>query len=213
MYGTVQHTGGGTKAVGLLTALGMTAAVGVLVTSMNFYNEVKDEMKTELVIITPPPPPPPVEEIKPVETPKVEAAPAAPELVAPDIDFVIEAPPVIVAPVAEPVPIPDPIPVAPTPAVGTDRISPKLRAGDKPAYPSASLRASEQGTTQLEVCVSAQGRVTSVNVTGSSGFSRLDDAAAKWLRGERFSPGTVGGIAQSVCGHQVTYQWNLQDAK
>lgn len=212
MYGTVQHASGGTKAVGLLTALGMTAAVGLLATSMNFYNAANNDPKTELVIITPPPQPP-VEEIKPVETPKVEAAPAAPELVAPDIDFVIETPPVIVAPVAEPVPIPDPIPVAPTPAVGTDRISPKLRAGDKPAYPSASLRASEQGTTQLEVCVSAQGRVTSVGVTGSSGFSRLDDAAAKWLRGERFSPGTVGGIAQSVCGHQVTYQWNLQDAK
>jgi len=213
MYGTVQHSSGGTKAVGLIAALAMTAGVGVLATSMSFYNQVVDQTRTELVIITPPPPPPPVEEMKPVETPKVDVAPAAPELVAPDIDFVIEAPPVIVAPFAEPVPIPDPIPAAPTPAVGTDRISPKLRAGDKPAYPSASLRASEQGTTQLEVCVSAQGRVTSVGVTRSSGFSRLDDAAAKWLRGERFSPGTVGGVAQSICGHQVTYEWNLQDAK
>lgn len=213
MYGTVQHSSGGTKAVGLITMLAVTAGVGVLATSMSFYNEHVEESRTELVIITPPELPPPVEEIKPVEVPEVEVAPAAPELVAPDIPFEIEVPPVIVAPVAEPVPVPDPIPVAPAPAVGTDRIAPKLRAGDKPAYPAASLRANEQGTTQLEVCVSNQGRVTSVSVTSSSGSSRLDDAAAKWLRGERFAPGTVGGVAQSVCGHQVSYQWNLQDAK
>lgn len=212
MYGTVQHSSSSTKAVGLITALGLTAAVGALATSMNFYNAVIEPATSELVIITPPETPP-VEEIKPVEIPEVDVAPAAPELVAPDIDFVIETPPVIVAPVAEPVPVPDPIPAAPAPAAGTDRIAPKLRAGDKPAYPSASLRANEQGTTGLEVCVSAQGRVTSVAVVKSSGFSRLDDAAAKWLRAERFSPGTVGGVAQSVCGHSVTYEWNLEDAK
>lgn len=213
MYGTVQHSSGGTKAVGLVAMLAVTAGVGVLATSMNFYNEVMEEQRTELVIITPPEPPPPVEEIKPVEVPEVDVAPAAPELVAPDIPFEIEVPPVIVAPVADPVPIPDPVPAAPAPAVGNDRTAPKLRAGDKPAYPSASLRANEQGTTGLDVCVSAQGRVTSVSVVKSSGFSRLDDAAAKWLRGERFAPGTVGGVAQSVCGHSVVYEWNLQDAK
>lgn len=213
MYGTVQHSGGGTKAVGLIAALAMTAGVGVLATSMSFYNEAIEQSRTELVILTPPEPPPPVEEIKPVETPEVDVAPAAPELVAPDIDFVVETPPVIVAPVAEAVPVPDPVPAAPAPAVGNDRIAPKLRAGDKPAYPSASLRANEQGTTGLDVCVNAQGRVTSVSVVKSSGFARLDDAAAKWLRGERFTPGTVGGVAQSVCGHSVSYEWNLLDAK
>lgn len=213
MYGTVQHSGGGTKAAGLIAALAMTAGVGVLATSMSFYNEAIEQSRTELVILTPPEPLPPVEEIKPVEVPEVDVPPAAPELVAPVIDFVVETPPVIVAPVAEAVPVPDPVPAAPAPAVGNDRTAPKLRAGDKPAYPSASLRANEQGTTGLDVCVNAQGRVTSVSVVKSSGFARLDDAAAKWLRGERFTPGTVGGVAQSVCGHSVTYEWNLLDAK
>lgn len=213
MYGTVQHWGGGTKAAGLIAALAMTAGVGVLATSMSFYNEAIEQSRTELVILTPPEPLPPVEEIKPVEVPEVDVPPAAPELVAPVIDFVVETPPVIVAPVAEAVPVPDPVPAAPAPAVGNDRTAPKLRAGDKPAYPSASLRANEQGTTGLDVCVNAQGRVTSVSVVKSSGFARLDDAAAKWLRGERFTPGTVGGVAQSVCGHSVTYEWNLLDAK
>ena len=160
----------------------------------------------EMVIITPPPVPP-VEEIKPVEVPEVDVAPAAPELVAPDIPFEIEVPPVIVAPVVEAVPIPEPVP-----AVGTDRVAPKLRAGDKPAYPAASIRAHEQGTTHLEVCVNNAGRVTSVTVAKSSGSSRLDDAASKWLRNERFAPGTIGGVAQSMCGHDVFYEWNLKDA-
>lgn len=213
MYGRVQHSGRRTRAIGLVTAAALTAGLGyVLAEGMNLDIIPKDNSAMEMVIITPPPVPP-VEEIKPVEVPEVDVAPAAPELVAPDIPFEIESPPVITAPVAEPVPVPDPVPAIPAPAIGTDRIAPKLRAGDKPAYPPASVRANEQGTTHLEVCVNNTGRVTSVTVATSSGSSRLDDAAAKWLRNERFTPGTIGGVAQSMCGHDVYYQWNLKDAK
>ena len=213
MYGSVQHSGRRTRVIGLVTAAAITVGAGyVFATDMKLDINPLDEPKMEMVILTPPEPPPPVEEIK-VEVPKVEVAPAAPELVAPDIPFEIEVPPVIVAPVADPVPVPDPIPAAPAPTVGTDRIAPRLQAGAKPAYPTASLRANEQGTTQLEVCVSTAGRVTSVSVAKSSGFQRLDDAAAKWIRGERFAPGKIGGVAQSMCGHQVYYEWSVKDAK
>jgi len=60
--------------------------------------------------------------------------------------------------------------------------------------------------------VNPQGRVTSVNVVGTSGSQRLDDAAAKWLRNERFTPGKIGGVPQAMCEHDVYYQWNLNDA-
>lgn len=214
MYGSVQHSGRRTRVVGLVTAAAITVGAGyVFATGMKLDINPLDESKMEMVILTPPEPPPPVEEIKPVEVPEVDVAPAAPELVAPDIPFEIEVPPVIVAPVAEPVPIPDPVPATPAPTVGTDRVSPRLQAGQKPAYPSASLRANEQGTTHLEVCVSSAGRVTSVSVAKTSGFQRLDDAAAKWIRGERFAPGKIGGVAQSMCGHDVFYQWSVSDAK
>lgn len=215
MYGAVQQSGRRTRIVGGVAAAVITIGMGYgLATGMHLDFVPKTETAMEVMMLTPPEPPPPVEEIKPVEVPEeiVEAAPVPPPLVAPDIDFEIETPPVITAPVAEPVVMPEPIPVAPAPAVGNNRTAPKLRAGDKPAYPSAALRANEQGTTQLEVCVSNAGRVTSVSVTKSSGSSRLDDAAAKWIRGEKFSPGMIGGVAQSMCGHQVYYEWNLKDA-
>ena len=90
---------------------------------------------------------------------------------------------------------------------------PKLRPGQKPDYPALAIRAQEQGTTQLEVCVTDKGRVQSVTVAATSGSPRLDEAAAKWIRNEKFSPGSLGGVAQPMCGHKVAYQWNLKDAR
>jgi len=101
---------------------------------------------------------------------------------------------------------PPPLPPAPV------RKAPKLMAGPKPDYPLISVRAQEQGTTELSVCVGANGRVNSANVASSSGHARLDDAALKWVRTSRFAPGTVDGIARDVCGHTVTYEWSLKDA-
>jgi protein TonB len=141
-----------------------------------------------------------------IETP-AEVAP--PELVAPPIEVPPEIPPVIFAP---PAPEAPPAPVEPAPVAapaGSDRVAPKLRTRDEPPYPSASLRANEQGTTHLEVCVSNAGRVTSASVAGSSGHSRLDDSALRWIRNARFAPGSVGGVPQSMCGHDVYYEWRL----
>jgi protein TonB len=200
--------------VGAIAATAMTASVAYfLATGLNLVREPKVDTNMEMVIIAPPEPPPPVQEPEP---PKVDVPPSPappPELVAPDIPFEIEVPPVITAPVAEATPVPDPAPVTPAPPSGANRSAPKLRAGEKPDYPSASVRAGEQGTTHLEVCVNNGGRVTSVSVAGTSGSPRLDDAAAKWIRNERFTPGMIDGVAQSMCGHDVYYEWNLRDAR
>jgi protein TonB len=214
MYAHAQHSGRSTRLVGAITAAAMTAGVAYfLATGMNLVRAPKVDNAMEMVLIAPPEPPPPVKEPEPpkVDVPPTPAPP--PELVAPDIPFVPEDPPVITAPIAEATPVPDPVPVAPAPPSGNNRSAPKLRAGEKPAYPVASVRAGEQGTTHLEVCVSTAGRVTSVQVAGSSGSSRLDDAAAKWIRNERFAPGMIDGVAQNMCGHDVYYEWNLKDAR
>ena len=71
----------------------------------------------------------------------------------------------------------------------------------------------EEGKVILRVLVNPQGAADSVEVKTSSGSQRLDDAAAKWIRGERFAPGKIGGVAQSMCGHDVFYQWSVSDAK
>jgi protein TonB len=93
------------------------------------------------------------------------------------------------------------------------RIAPKLKPSDPPPYPMSAVRAGEQGLSALEVCVDARGSVTSATLAASSGSARLDEAALKWIRNARFTPGTLDGAAQSVCGHDVVYEWNLKDAR
>ena len=210
MYLSAQRSNKGTQAFGLVSAVALTAGMAALFTTMNMNVERQKQVRTELVLLSPPPPPP-------IEEPKLEvevvndtpAPPTPPPLVAPEIEFVPEELPVITAPVADPVP--EPVIAAPSPAP-VSQTRPRLIAGDKPAYPAASRRSGEQGTTRLEVCVNAGGRVTSVSVAGSSGYARLDDAAAKWIRGERFTPARVNGVPQDVCGYNVFYEWTLRDA-
>lgn len=95
----------------------------------------------------------------------------------------------------------------------TVRIAPKLRTEEKPRYPPGEIRLRNEGNTSLGLCVDARGRVTSANLTRSSGHPRLDDAALKWVKDARFSPGTVDGAAQAVCEHTVVYEWRLEDAR
>jgi TonB family protein len=216
MYVSQQKQGKTTKAFGAVAAVALTVGFGGVFAAMNLSAEKQKAVSSELVMIEPPPPPV-IEEPPPkIEVAEVEDTPAPPEpppLVAPEIEFVPEEIPVITAPVADPVPVPEPVPVVPAPApVAQSRSAPKLLASDKPDYPSASRRAGEQGTTQLDVCINANGRVSSVSVSKSSGYARLDEAAAKWIRGERFQPAKVNGAAQDVCGHKVFYEWNLRDA-
>lgn len=94
------------------------------------------------------------------------------------------------------------------------RVLPKLRpATEKPPYPAASLRAEEEGVTGLEICVDARGRVTSASLKQSSGHVRLDEAALKWVRDARFTPGSVDGSPRAMCGHNVFYEWKLENGR
>lgn len=212
MYVSTRKSKKSTQAIGVVAAIAMTAGMGVVFTSMNVNAQKVAPVGMELVMLPPPPPPPVIEEPEPPKVEVVEEQPAPPNpppLVAPEIEFVPEEIPVITAPVAEP--MPEPLPVAPSPPV-LSRSTPQLIAGDKPAYPSASRRNGEAGTTKLQICVNTAGRVTSASVAASSGYQRLDDAALKWIRGERFKPGKVNGVAQDMCGYNMYYQWTLQDA-
>ena len=61
-------------------------------------------------------------------------------------------------------------------------------------YPTTSMRLGESGTVVLRVLVDAQGRAAEVHLARSSGFSRLDQAAAKAMRDARFKPHSEGGV-------------------
>ncbi len=209
MYGVAQHAGGGSRTTGVIVAGLVVVAVG--------YGATRDLFKYEPASTPPPmivtmiePETPDIPLPVPEEIPEVPVDVAPPELVAPPIEVPPDIPPVIFAPPAPEVP-PAPVESVPTAApAGSNRVAPKLRTRDEPPYPSASLRANEEGTTHLEVCVSNAGRVTSASVAGSSGHARLDESALRWIRDARFTPGQVGGVAQSMCGHDVYYEWKLE---
>jgi protein TonB len=106
--------------------------------------------------------------------------------------------------------------VIPGPAVDPPRapmrVWPKLMPGDLPPYPAGEIRAKAEGVTMLSVCVSERGRVTDAKVATPSGRPRLDEAAIQWIRRARFTPGTIDGAVEPMCGHSVVYEWKLAEA-
>lgn len=113
-----------------------------------------------------------------------------------------------IAPEATPVPPPTP-PLAAAPAAPTEppaALPPRtLSASEvgfieppRPAYPPLSRKAGEQGRVLLRVLVDEAGRPAQVLLLQSSGYPRLDDAAAAAVRRARFRSTTDNGIARAV---------------
>lgn len=63
-----------------------------------------------------------------------------------------------------------------------------------PAWPASALGRGESGTTRLRLRVAADGTVTSVNLTASSGFADLDQATMNAARACRFAPKLRNGL-------------------
>lgn len=80
-------------------------------------------------------------------------------------------------------------------------IKPASVSRKSPKYPSSSRRAGHQGTTIITFVVGTSGRVTSAQVTKSSGHAALDQAAISAVRTWRFTP------ARSGLGHAVPYTY------
>ena len=144
----------------------------------------KDEPKKE-----PPPPPKKLAAPPPIVAPppkiNVSVAP-------PPVQTVVTPPPLPPPPVLAP-----PAPVAPPPP----RVQPKGAAPKgNPAnwattndYPSRALREEREGTTGFRVTVGPDGRVTSCDITSSSGSPDLDEATCSNVtRRARFTPATDG---------------------
>ena len=68
----------------------------------------------------------------------------------------------------------------------------------KPGYPMMSKRLGEEGQVLLRVLVSSQGSAEQVQLVRSSGFSRLDEAAAEAVARWRFVPAKVGSVATTA---------------
>ena len=95
------------------------------------------------------------------------------------------------APPVQPMAAP-PAPPAPIVAVVAARFDADYLHNPKPVYPSLSRRNSEEGRVMLKVRVSAQGNALDVAISKSSGYSRLDTAAADAVTRWRFVPAKRG---------------------
>lgn len=153
----------------------------------NVVKKVAEDLKTFDVEEEPPPPPeqppPPPPEQK-FEPPPMVAPPPivqAPVVVAPPMQTVREAPPVIHV---EAPPAPKPSMASPAKPRG----NPGLWVTNDD-YPSSAIREGVQGTTGFRLDVGPDGKVTNCSVTSSSGSGVLDDTACRLLtRRARFTP-------------------------
>lgn len=212
MYGAMRtratnstHLAGVTAAVLITTLAGYALANGF---AMDLARIIERPITfTPLPDETPPDQPLDKTELTMSDTSLIET----PLPLGPDIEFTAR-PDVIIA---TPRPT-DPEPTAnvgATPAPKAVRTRPALLPQEAPPYPPSAIRSQSQGVSTLEVCVDVRGRTTSATLASSSGHAVLDNAALKWVRSARFTPGKLDGVAQSVCGHTVAYEWNLEDAR
>jgi len=199
------------KAVSIALVILLHAIIGYAFVTGLAYNVVKKvarDLKTfDVDEEAPPPPdkpPPPPPETK-IEPPPVVAPPPIVQVQAP------VAPTIVNVPVAPPPVIHATAPPAP-PTIAPVRATPKgnfqsLMSTDD--YPSASLRANEEGTVAYRLDVGVDGKVTGCTVTSSSGFPRLDQTSCTLLqRRGRFNPGkdSSGNPTTSVYNGRFTWR-------
>ena len=84
-------------------------------------------------------------------------------------------------------------------ALDGEMIAPDFKANylsnPEPEYPSLSRRLREQGTVKLRIHVTERGRANEVTLHESSGYGRLDKAAADAVWRWRFSPARRAGAS------------------
>jgi protein TonB len=94
----------------------------------------------------------------------------------------------------------------PVPSVPSVRPRPIYVPGGWERYPAESIRAHETGRPTITICVSAAGAIDSVQLTLSSGFARLDQAAVDLGREARFRPAMREGKPVPFCApYRITF--------
>ncbi|MFT3664905.1 energy transducer TonB [Piscinibacter sp.] len=141
-----------------------------------------------------PPPPAPAPRTPPPKVPLIAAAPAP---VAAEPSFVAEPEPPLppVAVEAPPAPPEPPAPVAPPAPPKIIPASPvQYLVPPQLEYPRASRRARESGRVLVRVYIDEAGLPRQTQVSRSSGFAALDEAALAAVRKAHFKPYTENGV-------------------
>lgn len=201
---------GDTRRVNLPVLLGTILAHAALFAGfMTIRENVVERREAELTVLnlTPPASPPPAAAESSPETPDVVKSPVAmPE---PVVD--LPPRPALVMPTAAD-PAPQPVaqpaapaapraaPPAPPSMVQENDLAARMVSGKPPRYPIESRRKKEQGTVVLSLVLGLDGQVSSISVSRSSGFARLDDAALDAVRKWRWEPMIRSGQPVMVKG-------------
>lgn len=114
-------------------------------------------------------------------------------------------PPLVALPAAPP---PRSAPAQPAEAPETPRAEEALLAfAPPPDYPPLAFRRGEEGAVLCRLHVSDEGLVTRVEVVGSSGFRRLDEAACRKLAEWRFRPRReLGRAVPTTVLHEIVFR-------
>lgn len=139
---------------------------------------------------TPPtaaPPPPVAQQVTPKTTPQVAPVSQPISGVSEPEPAAFETIPDATGAVAEPAP--------PQPAI---RAAVAYADVSAPAYPAIARTRGLEGETLLRVLVGTEGQVIKVQLQRGSGHSILDRAALQAVRGWRFHPAMVDGIAREA---------------
>ena len=183
MYATQTSTSRGARGgAAAIVIAAHIAAIYVIGISLGVVDAPPFVPETKVVFIETPKP---VEPAKPVERPKnldqKIDEPVLEPVIAETIETAPTAPPIEEIPDTAPVAIPaEPAPLESATLAVTRRVD--------PVYPPASRRMDEEGAVLLKVLVDERGIARDVQVAKSSGFPRLDDAAATAVRRWKFSP-------------------------
>lgn len=186
---------------GLYSGL-LTRAVELVVPAVVLSQFIEPPKPKEVL---PPPPPPAQPQIKKAITKAPAVVAPLPKAIA-DPAPAVNAPTGAVAPQPAPAPITAPVaaaPVAPAappapPTVQLPQSDADYLQNPKPPYPPVSRRLNEQGTTKMRVWIGPDGLPQRAEVAASSGFPRLDSAAADTVMRWRYVAGKRGGVPEAM---------------
>ena len=207
---------GGSRIVAIIFVAIIVAGMGYAFVTGLAYQYIKKQAEKLNTFDVQEPPPPPEEVPPPPPPPDTPVPPPPTQIVTPPamVPVPTQAPPIPTTPIIPPpppiTPPAPPAPVAPPAPPPPPRVAKKATPRGSPQswvtnddYPSAALRAEEQGTVGFRLEIGANGRVTDCTVTSSSGSSTLDSTACSLLkRRARFNP------AEDPNGTKIPSAWN-----
>lgn len=209
---------------GLAGTVAINATIGVLiVTGLQFSGAVNPRTFVPTFDVpTPKPPPPPQPEPHPntaADQPFTAPMPPIPlpPTPGPKVD-VLDTPPLTDFPTVIPRPEPGPT-LSPTPQPGPSFAPKSARPSNNAAgwittddYPRRSLVDQNEGTARYRLVIGTNGRVSSCEVTASTGDTLLDEATCRFItRRARFEPATDQNGGKVLGTYTGTVRWEIPD--